>query len=183
MVNRAASPTRPGLTTERPCLTARSHHDVEDGLKMDLDPRVTRFAFATIEEEEHCERLRQAICKDANPDYGFWVARKKDIGTLAGWVYLKPFDDTYSFEIGYRFRHDFWGHGFAAEAASALIAHAFSSLGATRICAVTSSENLRSIALLKRLGFSEDGIVEAYGSTASLYGLLNRSGFAGGRFI
>jgi RimJ/RimL family protein N-acetyltransferase len=171
VVNCGAVPTRPSFTTERLYLTARSLSDVEDCLRMDLDRRVTRFAFAAIEESEHCMRIRQAICEDVHPNYGFWVARKKATGIFTGWVYLKPFHGTYTLEIGYRFRHDFWGQGFAAEAATAVIAHAFSSLGASCICAVTSSENLRSIALLKRLGFSEDGTAEAYGSIASLYSL------------
>lgn len=46
------------------------------------------------------------------------------------------------------------GRGYAAEAASALIGHAFRAMAADRIIATTSHDNLASIAVMRRLGMT-----------------------------
>ncbi|HET6896751.1 MAG TPA: GNAT family N-acetyltransferase, partial [Vicinamibacteria bacterium] len=47
----------------------------------------------------------------------------------------------------------YWGHGYAFEAASAVLAQGRGLLGLRRIVAITSLENEPSIRLLDRLGF------------------------------
>ena len=56
-------------------------------------------------------------------------------------------------DIGFAFLPDFAGHGYAFEAASAIIMHAQKSLHAEEIYAIVQSDNKRSISLLEKLHF------------------------------
>jgi RimJ/RimL family protein N-acetyltransferase len=56
--------------------------------------------------------------------------------------------------VGWRFARDAWGHGYATEAASALLDQAFTTMGLERVGCVTDARNKRSIAVAERLGMS-----------------------------
>lgn len=56
-------------------------------------------------------------------------------------------------ELYYRLGHDYWGHGYATEAAQRIIQFAFEELRLCRLFAHASRENEPSIAVLRRLGF------------------------------
>ena len=63
-------------------------------------------------------------------------------------------------EIGFLFSPAVWGQGYAAEALSAVIFHAFDAGGRTQIRADVDPRNDRSLRLLTRLGFRETGRAE-----------------------
>ena len=56
-------------------------------------------------------------------------------------------------DLGYAFLQAYCGHGYAIEAARAVIAHARRDIGLTRLMAITGPDNERSQALLAKLGF------------------------------
>jgi len=58
------------------------------------------------------------------------------------------------FEIGWRLRAEYVGQGYAREAASAALTHAFTVLGAPRVVAFTSNSNRPSWGLMERLGMT-----------------------------
>lgn len=89
--------------------------------------------------------------------FTFWVVARKSDGAFLGFCGLKRADGTNSpvrgeIEIGWRFREDSWGQGYAKEAAAASLDHAFETVGAERVVAVTVTENVSSWGLMKRLG-------------------------------
>ena len=57
-----------------------------------------------------------------------WAAQVKQTGVVAGTVLLVPLppeqnaDDAGRIEVGWHFHPDSWGHGYATEAAAALLA-------------------------------------------------------------
>ena len=65
------------------------------------------------------------------------------------------------------------GQGYASEAARACIAHARDGLGWTELLAITSPDNPRSAALLRKLGFADRGLkdVEGYNGPSRLWHL------------
>lgn len=58
-------------------------------------------------------------------------------------------------EVGWRLAPDAWGHGFAAEGGAAALAWGFANLDAVEIIAITAVGNLRSRAVMSRIGMTE----------------------------
>lgn len=56
-------------------------------------------------------------------------------------------------EIGWSLAEEFWGNGYATEAAGAVLDYAFQTLGLPMIHAQTSDSNAGSTRLMQRLGF------------------------------
>lgn len=70
---------------------------------------------------------------------------------------LRPSGDT---EIGWHFHPDQWGHGYATEAAGALLEAALADL--PRVVAVTYPENTASQRVCERIGMRRLGPTDAY---------------------
>ena len=62
-------------------------------------------------------------------------------------------------EIGWHFLPEYWGKGFATEAAKAVLQYAFANFRINRIMACPNAENIRSIALCERIGMVREGCV------------------------
>ncbi len=81
--------------------------------------------------------------------------------TVIGWVSLRVGDrSAQSGEIGYSLLAEYRGHGFATEAVKALVEEAFSRGKLRKLRAYCLPENRASRALLRRVGFHEDGILK-----------------------
>ncbi len=65
--------------------------------------------------------------------------------------------DTREGDIGFELSPKFWGHGYATEAARAIVDFGFSQLGLHRIWSWCIAENLGSAHLLRKLGMQEEG--------------------------
>ncbi len=97
-------------------------------------------------------------------DYGttFWFVERKSDDQFLGFCGVVRVDEDDStvlgcLEIGWRFRNDCWGHGFAKEAAIASLHHAFTPKEAQlRIVSRTSLDNQASWGLMRRLGMKHD---------------------------
>jgi RimJ/RimL family protein N-acetyltransferase len=59
-------------------------------------------------------------------------------------------------EIGWRPARETWGHGYATEAARSCLAFGFDRLGLTEILSITAEGNLRSRAVMRRIGMTYD---------------------------
>jgi len=65
-------------------------------------------------------------------------------------------------EIGYELHPSFWRMGYAAEAITEVLKYSFQQMDLYRIGAVVYPENEASIALLTKLGFSNEGLLRGY---------------------
>ena len=59
-------------------------------------------------------------------------------------------------ELGWRLARPAWGHGYATEAALAALEYGFDIVGLPEIVAVTMAGNLRSQAVMRRIGMTSD---------------------------
>ncbi|WP_204742210.1 GNAT family N-acetyltransferase [Glaciihabitans arcticus] len=84
------------------------------------------------------------------------VVRRSD-DRLVGDVILKlAHSDQLTGEIGWGFHPEFQGNGYATEAATAMLRHAFGTLGFRRIVAELDPHNAASAALCRRLGMRQE---------------------------
>lgn len=86
------------------------------------------------------------------------IILKEDESFIGTCSYEKIDSHNLSGEIGYDLLKKYWGHGFMAEALSAIIDYGVASLRLNRIEAHTAAINSASRNLLRRLGFFEEGI-------------------------
>ena len=110
------------------------------------------------ESEEHCRRsLAKFILREDITLSIYSRDRKTFIGSTglhrANW-------DVPSFHIGYWVLPEFEGQGLITEAANALMRYAFQVMRAHRVEIRCDSENARSLSVMKRLGFVQEGILK-----------------------
>lgn len=86
-----------------------------------------------------------------NPNTDYWVVRKKESSVPVGIVTLIKRDYLDHHDIGFAFLPAFTNQGFAFEATKIFIEHL--SKEHTIFQATTVPENIKSIQLLKKLGF------------------------------
>ncbi len=85
--------------------------------------------------------------------FGLYLVQTKADAQSIGICGLIKRDGLEDVDLGFAFLPRFWGRQYAFEAAAAVLAHARDALGMSRIVAITTSANTRSINLLGRLGF------------------------------
>lgn len=96
------------------------------------------------------------------------VTRAED-GQPLGTMLLKPIpwsagvnpNEPEDIEIGWHFHPDAWGHGYATEAAAAVLAHAFAA-ELPLVVAVTYPDNVVSQQVARRIGMTYQGPSDVY---------------------
>ncbi|MGH3739084.1 MAG: GNAT family N-acetyltransferase [Micromonosporaceae bacterium] len=147
----------PVLQTARLVLRRFTGDDVDLLVELDSDPEVMRFlGNGKPTPREAAERTLQAVIEayDRYPGYGCWAAYERATGSFVGWFALcpaegKPVDVP---ELGYRLRRAVWGRGYATEGSRALVAKAFTELGARRVWAETMAVNTGSRRVMEKAG-------------------------------
>ena len=93
--------------------------------------------------------------------YGFWTVTLRETGAAIGKCGLAPIyapaapeELVGGVQIGWTLAEPFWGHGYASEAAQAVLAHGFEVLDLPVIWSQTSDSNHASTRVMARLGFA-----------------------------
>ena len=138
----------------RPWTTAPA--DVERLADLYGRREVTRWlgGTPTVPPRELVDRWAEVHRRD--PRFLCWAIERSD-GDPAGTVLLKPLPNGVGeVEVGWHLHPDSWGHGYATEAARAVIDRAFG-LGLPEVYAVVRPGNERSVAVCRRLGMAPLG--------------------------
>ena len=90
--------------------------------------------------------------------FGLWHTALKD-GTVIGMCGLLKRDNLPDADIGYAFLPEFWGQGFAFEAADATLRHCARKFGLARVLGIVSEGNSGSIRVLEKLGMTFDRMI------------------------
>jgi RimJ/RimL family protein N-acetyltransferase len=142
------------LCTGRLRLRAWTAEDADLARLADLYSReeVTRWLGGgpTIPPAELVERW--ALVHRIDPAHGCWAIDPLDGGPTAGTVLLKPLPNGVGeVEVGWHLHPDSWGHGYATEAARAVVDRAFDD-GLLEVYAVVRPGNEPSLGVCRRLG-------------------------------
>lgn len=113
-------------------------------------------------------RTREEAIGDFDRMRAFWAERgqghlavvRRSDGAVVGRVTCRqqppewehPHSDV--FEVGWMLARDAWGFGYASEAAAAMLGWGFQALDAPEIYAWTAASNLRSQAVMQRIGMT-----------------------------
>lgn len=118
------------------------------------DPEVTRRIGGPFSELQVRERLEREIATQEAHGVQYWPVFLRTTGGHVGCCGLRPYKlDAFIYALGFHLRPGCWGHGYAGEAARAVIDHAFGVLGARALFAGHHPENDPSRRLLAKLGF------------------------------
>jgi ribosomal-protein-alanine N-acetyltransferase len=154
--------TRPDLElrTERLLLRAWREADREPFAALNADPVVMEHFPAPLSRAESDRMVDRIEAAFAERGLRLWAVEVADGEPFIGFVGLSApgFEAAFTpcVEVGWRLSQPAWGHGYATEAARAAIADGFARLDLDEIVSFTSSTNVRSRAVMRRLGMSHD---------------------------
>jgi RimJ/RimL family protein N-acetyltransferase len=112
--------------------------------------------------------------------FGLWAVEERTTGLMAGRVGCWQPEGWPGLEIGWALRREFWGRGYATEAAQTVMADAFSRLQRPRLISLIHPQNGNSIAVALRLGMSREKETEVMGHRALVYAVASATIHAAG---
>jgi RimJ/RimL family protein N-acetyltransferase len=150
----------PRLVTDRLLLREWHQEDREPFGAMNADPEVMALMSRALDRAASDAFLDRIVAHWRDDGYGLWAVERRDDGAFLGFVGLAPPNFEAAFtpcvEIGWRLATAAWGHGYATEAAGAVLDWGFETLGLAEIVSFTTVANARSRAVMERLGLTHD---------------------------
>lgn len=144
------------VETERLILRDWREEDWQPFLDCTNTPAVMRWLGGVMGTEKAAQQRERLQFYAREYGHTFWVVERKGDGLLLGFCGLKrsnqPGGPQGDFEVGWRFREDAHGQGFAREAAEASLRQAFEVHNAPHVLALTIKSNAPSWGLMVRLG-------------------------------
>ncbi len=148
------------LHTERLHLRKMTTDDVDSLFTIWSDPEVTKFMnisnFTTKDQAEEMITFLNRLAQD-HKAIRFTIIEKKTYEIIGSCGYNSLDFENEKAEIGYDIAKNHWGNGFAPESISSLIDYAFDTLHFHRIEAKVEPENVNSVRVLNKLGFTYEG--------------------------
>ena len=148
----------PFLSTPRLLLRPFAPEDLEPFAVLNAHPLVVEWLGERTRAESDAltERINAEIEQEG---WGFWAVEVVGTAPFIGMAGLHRVDPSFPFapavEIGWRLHPAYWGHGYATEAATAARDHGFAG-GLEEIVAFTAAGNVRSQAVMRRIGMERD---------------------------
>jgi len=151
------------MMIESPRLILRNWQEEEREIfyRLNSDQQVMAF-FPSPRSRQESDRLFDSNCDNlGKAGFGFYALEEKSSHTIVGAVLLlqtdlEPYITKSTVEIGWRLLPEYWGRGYATEAARTLITYGFNRLKLAEIVSFAVWNNTRSIAVMRRLGMVED---------------------------
>ena len=117
--------------------------------------------FPTTLTRATCDRLVDlAMDGWTENGFGLWAMERVEDGVFLGFTGLSTpsFEAhfTPAVEVGWRLARHAWGHGFATEAARAALEFGFETIRLAEIVSFTVPANIRSRAVMERIGMHHD---------------------------
>jgi RimJ/RimL family protein N-acetyltransferase len=175
------------IGTNRLVLRAARPDDADAFARVFCDPEVMRYvgegrALSAVELDAIVGRMMRYLAEDG---FGQLAVERRADGRLLGRAGFLPLDPVTwrsgsrrevgrraEIEIGWTLEREAWGHGYAFEAATALVEHARDVLRLRRLVSLIQHGNERSVRLAERLGECyERDVVTSFGKPAGLYAL------------
>lgn len=143
------------IVTERLVMRSWRDEDVAPFQAICSDPEVMATLGPPLDMDATQALIERVKAREAEHGHSFWALERREDARLIGWCGvirgdMGPVADKV--EIGWRLARDCWGAGFASEAARGAIAWSFANLPDDEILVITWQGNVRSRAVMERLG-------------------------------
>jgi len=160
---------------ETPRLVMRELRDADHAALFEMyqDPRVSRFIGGPPPPvEEYWRRVRSVYpAYYARHGFGLWATIRREDGRLLGRCGLlsQEVGGERHVEVAYALAPEFWGRGYATEAAIASRDWAFRSLDVPHVVSLIDPANAASIAVAERNGMRPWKMADFRGSPVRVY--------------
>jgi RimJ/RimL family protein N-acetyltransferase len=149
------------LETERLALREWTREDVDVLFAMCSDALTMRHigdgkAWQSVERARLW--LERVAASYAGRGYGPWAVVEKATGIVIGSCGYSFLPSLSEIDFGYVFAREYWGRGFATEAARVAFRDGFERLGFTEVTANTDQEHAVSRRVLEKIGFEYRGL-------------------------
>jgi len=147
------------ISTERLIMRSWRESDLAPWAAMNADPEVRRYVGPLLtpgQAEAWVLNFQDDLDRHG---FGFWALEVRASGDFIGFTGLDIVEEEMpvtGVEIGWRLARSAWGHGYATEAARAAMEYGFGILTLPEIVAITMAANLRSQAVMERIGMTRD---------------------------
>lgn len=149
------------LATPRLVLRRWRADDRPEFARVNADARVMRHFPAPLDRaasDAFADRIEAGF---AQRGWGLWALEAAAVAPFIGFVGITPVPASLpcapAVEVGWRLAYEHWGRGYASEAGRAALYAGFAVVGLAEIVSFTALQNLRSRAVMGRLGMKEDG--------------------------
>jgi RimJ/RimL family protein N-acetyltransferase len=163
----------PTIETERLSLRPFREADVAALFELLQEPDVFRFIGDRREPtlQETWRAVAGWLGHWAMRGYGQWAIEERGSGRLIGRAGIINPAEWPGPEVGYLLGRQWWGRGYATEAAAATMSWGFRELAFDELISLIDPENHRSIAVATRLGESRRGETTLLGTPVLIYGI------------
>ena len=147
------------ITTERLIMRGWREADLALWAAMNADPEVRRYVGPLLTFEQAAAWVLNYQDDLDRYGFGFWAVEIRASGEFIGFTGLNTMDEGMPFsgvELGWRLARPAWGHGYATEAGLAALRYGFGTVGLPEVVAVTMARNVRSQAVMRRIGMTTD---------------------------
>jgi RimJ/RimL family protein N-acetyltransferase len=146
--------------------------DVGSLRKIFADPIAMKFYPSTKSEEETLKWIEWNQNSYRECGVGLWALSEKSSGNFIGQCGLIRQQDvagTDEMEIGYLLVRDYWGVGYATEAAAASWRFGYSTLGLRRAVSLIGPDNQASIRVAERIGMRYEKTIDRWEKSIAVY--------------
>ena len=151
------------LETDRLVLRKLSVDDAEFILELLNEPSFLQFigdkGVRTLD-DARAYILHGPVNSYRRHGFGLYLTALKEGAVPIGICGLLQRETLADVDIGFAFLPAFWSRGYALEAASAVKAYGFDTLGLKRIVAITNPDNAASIKLLEKVGLKYERMIK-----------------------
>ncbi|MGH0051875.1 MAG: GNAT family N-acetyltransferase [Sphaerochaetaceae bacterium] len=120
-----------------------------------LQDTQTMYAYeGAFNDTETQKWLAKMLTRYKTDGFGLWAAIQKDTGIMIGQAGLtwQTVDNRQVLEVGYLFNRNYWGEGYAIEAAKACKEYAFTELHQCEVFSIIRDTNIASMNVAIRNG-------------------------------
>ena len=142
----------PRLETNRLILRGWRASDFEPLAAIHSDPEAMTFLGPVQERGDAWRALSGLIGHWVLRGYGKWAVERKSDGAMMGRVGLINPEGWPGLEVGWTLGKQYWGQGYATEAAQAALNYGFVTQPVDRLISCIDPDNLASQAVAKRIG-------------------------------